>query len=116
MPDKRDYRVRAFLFIENVGVATGLYYHVLGLKDQAIDINPGKSNAEMRYVKLDNHYYVTFDLCFTKKGLAEGLYQHVKNTPTQHSPNPEQVCYVLLERCGHRLGLSCTLIKKYIVE
>ncbi len=118
MADKRDFRVHAYLFIENEGVARGLYNHVLGVKDQAIDINPNKPNAEMRFVKLDNHYFVYFDLCFPpdKKGVAEGLYNHTKNTPSQHSPDPEQECYVSLEHCGHRLKLSCTLIKRHIVE
>ncbi len=54
MADERDFRVRAFLFIENEGVARGLYNHVLGVKDDAVDINPGEPNAEMRYVKLED--------------------------------------------------------------
>ena len=35
MADNRDFRVRAFLYIVNEGVATGLYDHVLDVKDEA---------------------------------------------------------------------------------
>ena len=116
MADNRDFRVRAFLFIENEGVATGLYNHVLGLKDDAVDINPDKSNAEMRYVKLNDYYIVSYDLCFPpdKQGMARGLYNHTKNTPSQQLGDDK--CYVSLEHCGHRIKEKCELITKHIVE
>ena len=50
--DERDFRVRAFLYIENEGVATGLYDHLLDVKDEAVDINPDSPNAEMRLMYL----------------------------------------------------------------
>lgn len=118
MADERDFRVRTHLYIEDEGVARGLYNHVLGLKDDALDINPGKPNAEMRYVELDDHYLVDFDLCFPreKQGMAIGLFNHTKNTPSQKSPIEDIDCFVSLERCGHRIEVSCELIEKHIVE
>ena len=116
MPDNRDYRVKAYLFITNAGVALGLYNHVLGLKSIAVDINPDKPNAEMRYVALDNHYFVKFDLCFPpdKEDDARGLYNHTKNTPSQHSPTGE-TCYVSLEHCGHRINEPCKLLNIHLI-
>ena len=42
--DNRDFRVRAYIYIENEGVATGLYDHVMDVKGEAVDINPDSRN------------------------------------------------------------------------
>jgi len=115
--DNRDFRVRAFIFIENSGVAKGLYNHVLGLMPDAVDINPNKPNAEMRYVKLEDHYIIKYDLCFPsdKQDEADGLYNHTKNTPSKALPD-ERICYVELEHCGHRIKQKCEIIKRYVIS
>jgi len=117
MADLRDYRVRANLFFDKEGVARGLFNHVKGVEPDAVDINPSQPNAEMRYVKIENHYIVMFDLCFPPdcQEEAEGLFIHSVNTPSKKSPE-EDICYVSLERCGHRQGVSCEITDKYIVE
>ena len=102
MTDNRDFRVRAYLFFDNQGVANGLFNHVKGLEADAVDINPGLPNAEPKFVIEGDTYTVEFDLCFPpdKQDKAEGLYNHSVNTPSKVSPVGE-VCFVSLERCGH---------------
>lgn len=122
MADDRDFRVRAFLYIENEGVATGLYDHVLAQKDQALDINPGTPHAEMRILEIGDVWIVKYDLAFPpeKQGMARGLFNHTKNIPAV--PLPEggaeegETGYVSLERCGHRIKERCDLVERYDVE
>lgn len=105
--DNRDFRVRASMFITKGGVATGLHNHALSFYDLAVDINPGQANAEMRYVKTDDHYIVNIDLCFPPdmQEEAEGLYMHTMNVPFSSG-------YVEIHRCGHRINQSCDLIDR----
>ena len=116
--DERDWRVRANLYLTNKGVATGLFNHVKGLENDAVDINPGQPNAEPKFVRLENHWEVFYDLCFPpdKQDIAQGLYNHTKNVKSNKSPDPMIVCGGSIERCGHRLGIRCDTIGKYIVE
>ena len=120
---ERDFRVRAFLYFVNEGVARGLYNHILGQEDKAVDINPGKPNAELKKLEVGDHWTVEFDLCFPPEfqDTAEGLYQHTKNMAIQHAtklPNPanlQDTGSVSIERCGHRIKQGCTPIEKYEV-
>ena len=120
MPDNRDFRVRAFLYIENEGVATGLYHQVLNLMDEAVDINPDKPNAEMRLLEIGDSWIVEYDLAFPpdKQGMAKGLFNHTKNIKAVPLPNPDEfqeTGFVSLEKCGHRINQSCELIERYEV-
>ena len=119
---ERDFRVRALLYIEDEIRALDLYDHVLDVKDEAVDINPGKPNAEMRMVEIDDNWVVEYDLAFSpsNQGSAIGLFNHSKNFPgVSKLPNPDEgqeTGFVSLERCGHRIGQGCDLIERYEVE
>ncbi|KKM47226.1 hypothetical protein LCGC14_1558860 [marine sediment metagenome] len=121
MADNRDYRVRAFLYIENEGIALGLYDHVLEQKEDAVDINPDTPHAEMRLVEFGDAHIVEYDLAFPpeEQGKARGLFNHSKNINAVKYPDAEegmQTGYVSLERCGHRIKESCEIIERYDVE
>ena len=124
MPDNRDFRIRAYLYIKNEGVARGLYNHVMGLWDEAVDINPDSPHAEMRKVEIGGSYIVNYDLCFPpdKQTEAEGIFNHTKNMAENHAtkvPNAGEVGetgYVSLERCGHRTKQQCEMnVERYEV-
>ncbi len=120
---ERDFRVMAFLYFVNEGVARGLYNHVLGLEDKAVDINPALPNAEPKKLEVNDHWTVEFDLCFPTESqdTAEGLYNHTKNVAMNQAiklPNPDEgqdTGSVSLERCGHRTNQGCTPIERYKV-
>ncbi len=117
----KDFRVRAFLYFENEGVALGLYDHVLDVKGEAVDINPNSPNVEMRLVEIGDNWVVDYDLAFSpdKKGIAQGLFNHTKNIPTVKLPNPEngeETGFVSIEQCGHRTKQRCDIIERYDVE
>ncbi len=117
---ERDFRVRAYLHILNEGMALGFYDHILDVYDEAVDINPGSPNAEMRKVEIGDSWIVEYDLAFPpdKQGVARGLFNHSKNIPAIPLPNPsedEETGFVSLDRCGHRVGESCELIERYEV-
>lgn len=117
----RDFRVRALLYIENEGVAVGLYDHVLDVKDEAVDINPNKPNAEPRKVEIGDSYVVEYDLAFPpeNQGMAQGLFNYSKNlSGVSKLPNPDEgqeTGFVSIERCGHRIKESCEIIERYEV-
>ncbi len=115
----KDFRVRAYLFIKSGGIALGLYDHVLDVKGEAVDINSGKPNAEMRLVEIGDGRIVTYDLAFppNKQGIAMGLFNHTKNIKATKLPDTseDETGYVSIERCGHRVGQSCKLIERYDV-
>ncbi|KKN22971.1 hypothetical protein LCGC14_0909740 [marine sediment metagenome] len=116
----RDFRVRAYLYIKNEGVALGLYDHLIDVKDEAVDINPGMSNAEMRLVEIGDSWIVDYDLAFPpdKQGVAIGLFNQTKNIKAVKLPNAEEgeeTGFVSLERCGHRIKESCEIIERYNV-
>ncbi len=116
----RDFRVRAFLYIKNEGVALGLYDHVLDIKDEAVDINSDTPYAEMRLLEIGDSWIVEYDLAFPpdKQGMAIGLFNQTKNIPTVKLPNAgygEETGFASIERCGHRLHLSCEIIERYNV-
>ncbi len=116
--DNRDFRVRAFLYIENEGVALGLYDHVLDVGDEAVDINSDTPHAEMRLVEIGDAWVVDYDLAFPpdKRGMAIGLFNHSKNIPAVKLPGAdEETGFVSLERCGHRTREACELIERYEV-
>ncbi len=120
MMDDRDFRVRAYLYIENEGVATGLYDHALDVIDEAVDINTDSPNAEMRLLEIGDNWIVEYDLAFPpdKQGIAIGLFNHTKNIPAVPLPNPdefEETGFVSLERCGHRIKESCEVTDRYEV-
>ena len=121
MPDNRDFRVRAFLYMENEGVATGLYNHVLGVVDEAADINPDSPNAEMRLLEIGDNWIVEYDLCFPpdKQGIARGLFNHSKNSPgvskLPGASEDEETGFVSIERCGHRIQAGCEIIERHEV-
>ncbi len=120
MADNRDFRVRAFLYIVNEGVATGLYDHVMDVKGEAVDINPDSPNAEMRLVELGDSWIVEYDLVFPpdKQGMAIGLFNHTKNVPAVKLPGAgedDEAGFVSLEKCGHRIGVPCEIIERYDV-
>ena len=110
MSDDRDFRVRANLYITNEGVALGLYDHVQDVIDEAVDINPGRPNAEMRLLEIGDSFIVEYDLSFPpdKQGVAIGLFNHTKNVPSTTG-------FISLERCGHRINESCELIERHDV-
>ena len=117
---EKDFRVRAFLYIENEGVAIGLYDHVLDVKVDAVDINPNTPYAEMRLVEVGDSWMVEYDLAFPsdKQGMAIGLFNHSKNIPAVKVPGVgenEETGFVSLERCGHRIHESCEVIERYEV-
>lgn len=117
MPDERDFRVRALLYIENQGVAQGLYNHVLGVKDDAVDINPNMPNAEPRKVEIGDAWIVEYDLCFPleHEDVAIGLFNHTKNIPVIPLPGAgegEETGFIWIERCGHRRRESCETIER----
>ncbi len=122
MPE-RDFRVRAFLYIQNEGRARGLYNHVLGQEEKAVDINAGAPNAEMKKLEIGDNWTVKFDLCFPPEfqSMAEGLYQHTENMARNQAvplPNPtewQDTGFVSIERCGHRIKQSCEIIDRYEV-
>ena len=116
MPE-RDFRVRAFLFIENEDRALGLYDHVEDVKDEAVDINLDQPNAEMRMLEIGDAWIVEYDLAFPpdKQGAAIGLFNHTKNIPATPSPEGFADGFVSLENCGHRVNQSCELIERYEV-
>ena len=113
--DGRDFRVRAFVHIPNEGAARGLEGHVRGPMGDAVDINSGMANQELKTLSLDNHWDVRFDLCFPpdKQDVAEGLFNHTKNVPSVPSPYPEEIAFVSMERCGHRIGVSCNITERH---
>ena len=116
----RDFRVRAFLYIENEGVAVGLYDHVLDVKDDAVDINPDTPHAEMRLVEIGDTWIVEYDLAFSpdKQGMAIGLFNHSKNISAVKLPGAgegEETGFVSIERCGHRIRASCDITERYEV-
>lgn len=116
----RDFRVRAFLYIKNEGVALGLYDHVQDVREQAVDINPDQANAEMRKLEIGDTWIVEYDLAFPpdEHGLAIGLFNQSKNINAVKLPSAgerEETGYVSLERCGHRIEQSCELIERYDV-
>jgi len=115
---EKDWRVRANLYFTNKGRATGLFNHVKGLEPDAIDINPGQPNAEPRFIKVEDHYFVRYDLCFPpdKQDIAQGLYNHTKNVKSLPSPDEDIVCGGSIERCGHRIKERCEFTEKFIVE
>ena len=118
--ENRDFRVRAYIYIENEGVATGLYDHVMDVKDEAVDINPDSPNAEMRLVELGDSWIVEYDLAFPpdKQGMAIGLFNHTKNISSVKLPGAgefDETGFVSLERCGHRIKESCEVIERYDV-
>ena len=120
MADNRDFRVRAFLYIKNEGIAVGLYDHVLDVKGEAVDINPSQPNAEMRLVEIGDSWIVEYDLAFPpdKQGMAIGLFNHTKNISAVKLPGAgedEPTGFVLLERCGHRIRKACDLVERYDV-
>tara|TARA_R100001530_G_scaffold120865_1_gene88190 strand:- start:188 stop:562 length:375 start_codon:yes stop_codon:yes gene_type:complete len=123
MPDNRDFRVRAFLYIKKEGVARGLFNHIQGVMGEAVDINAGEPNAEMKQLELNTSWTVFCDLCFPpdKQSEAEGLFNHSKNTARKHGkllPNPDDdidTGSVSIERCGHRTKQSCTVTETYKV-
>jgi len=90
---ERDFRVRAFLHIENEGAARGLYNHIQGVMGEAVDINPDRLNAEMRMLTLNDSWNVKYDLAFPpdKQDIAEGLFNHTKNSPgVSKLPNTDE--------------------------
>ena len=116
MADNRDFRVRAFLYIKNEGVAIGLYDHVMDVKDDAVDINPDTPHAEMRLVEIGDSWIVEYDLAFPpdKQGMAIGLFNHTKNIRAVKLPGAsDETGFVSIERCGHRIRESCEVIEKY---
>ncbi len=123
MADDRDFRVRAFLYFVNEGVARGLYNPVLGQEDKAVDINAGQSNAEMKELEIGDNWTVKFDLSFPPEhqDTAEGLYNHAKNAAINQAvelPNPteeQDTGSVSIERCGHRVKEGCTSVERYKV-
>ncbi len=123
MPE-RDFRVRAYLYIENEGVALGLYDHVQDVKDEAVDINPDSPNAEMRLLEVGDSWIVDYDLCFPpdKQGMARGLFNHTKNIARNNAvklpgaDEDEETGFVSLESCGHRIKQRCDSIERYEVE
>ncbi|KKM19637.1 hypothetical protein LCGC14_1653570 [marine sediment metagenome] len=122
MADDRDFRVRAFLYFVNEGIARGLYNHVLGQEDKAVDINSDEPNAEMKMLDIGDNWTVKFDLCFPPEhqDVAEGLYNHTKNAARNQAqllPNPgeQDTGSVSIERCGHRTGQGCEITERYEV-
>ena len=123
MIDNRDFRVRAFLYFVNEGVARGLYNHVLGQEGKAVDINAEAPNAEMKELEISANWTVKFDLAFPPEyqDTAEGLYQHTRNMATNKAiklPNAgelDDTGSVSIERCGHRIKQRCELIERYEV-
>ncbi len=118
---ERDFRVRAFLYIKNEGVAIGLYDHIQDIIDEAVDINPESPSAEMRLLEIGDNWIVQYDLAFPpdKRGIAIGLFNHTKNIPAVKLPNVtefDETGFVSLERCGHRIKQGCTLIERYEVK
>lgn len=118
---ERDFRVRAFLYILNEGVALGLYDHVIDIQDDAVDINPDSPAAEMRLVEIGDAYIVEYDLAFPpeQQGMAIGLFNQSKNIPAVKLPTEDEygeTGYASLERCGHRIGQPCSVIERYDVE
>jgi len=119
----KDFRVRAFLYIENEGAARGLYNHIQGGIDDAVDINPDSPNAEWKQLDLNDSWTVTYDLCFPPElqDTAEGLFNHTKNVARNNAiklPGAEegdQTGFVSIERCGHRTKQGCELIERYEV-
>lgn len=64
-------------------------------------------------------FRVRIDLNFdpADEGIARGIYNHCKNQTTKavniNGVNTiEEVGYVSLERCGHRIGESCEEIER----
>ncbi len=115
----KDFRVKAYLYIVNEGVARGLHNHVLGVYDDAVDINPDSPYAEMRHLDLGDTWIVEYDLAYPpdKQDIAEGLFNHTKNTAINHStlcPTGAE-CYVSIERCGHRIKQGCDPIERHEV-
>ncbi len=108
MADHRDFRVRAFLHIENEGVARGLRNHVDAVSVDAVDINPGAPNAEPKSLRLNDTWEVTYDMCFPpdKQAEAEGLFNHTENVPRDHG-------YGSIERCGHRTKQPCEVVETW---
>ena len=65
---------------------------------------------------------IRIDLTFPpdKEGIARGLFTHIKNRMDGAvNINPgginEELGYVSLERCGHRIGEPCDLVEKHDV-
>lgn len=120
---EKDFRVRAFLYFVNEGVARGLYNHVQGLLDDAVDINPESPNAEWKQLDINDSWTVACDLCFPPElqDTAEGLYQRTENMARNHAVKaptgtvPEDTGLVWIERCGHRIKAGCTIIERYEV-
>ncbi len=116
--DNRDFRVRAFLYIENELKALDLYDHAIEVKEDAVDINPDAPNAEMRKVEIGDSWIVEYDLPFPpdKRGMAIGLFNQSKNTPAKKLSTSEgETGFVSLERCGHRVKQRCDPIERYDV-
>lgn len=70
----------------------------------------------------EKDFRVWVDLCFPpeQKGIAQGLINHLR-TQIDKAVNinlgdpANEVGYIILERCGHRLGESCEVVEKYEV-
>lgn len=119
--DNRDFRVRAFLYIVNEGVARGFYNHIKDVMVDAVDINPGCPNAELRTLVLSDSWKVTLDLAFPpdKQGAAIGLFNQAKNIPAIPLPNTyegQETGFASIKRCGHRIGVGCEIIENHKVE
>ena len=120
MADNRDLRIRAFCYIKDEVKARGLFDHIQDLLVEAVDINPGTPNAELRKVTIGGNWIVEYDLSFppNKHGIARGLYNHTINLPLAKLPTSgpdDETGFVTLERCGHRIGKPCKVTKKFKV-
>ena len=120
---ERDFRVRAFLYIQNEGRARGLYNHIQGVMSEAVDINPETPQAEMKQLDINDSWTIAYDLCypFEFQSEAEGLFNHTKNIAINHAiklpgaSELDEAGFVSIERCGHRTKQSCELIERYEV-
>ncbi len=121
--DNRDFRVRAFLYIQNEGRARGLFNHIQGVMGDALDINPDSPNAEMKKLTLNDSWTIQCDLDYPPElqDTAEGLFNHTKNVAINNviklpgAEEDEETGFVSIERCGHRTKQGCTPIEKYKV-
>ena len=70
----------------------------------------------------DRDFRIRCDLTYpkNKQGIAIGLINHIKNLMDEainiHPGEPtEELGYVYIERCGHRIDEACEVIESYKV-